>query len=73
MLKAKNKLEYNSKAKVGSQKTSRKRSMSNKVLKINKKDNVIVALQDLAKSDSIAFEGETYILQEDICFCLFAD
>ncbi len=40
--------------------------MSNKVLKINKKDNVIVALQDLAKGDSIAFEGSTYILQEDI-------
>ena len=40
--------------------------MGNKVLKINPKDNVIVALQDLAKGEAVKYDGETYILQEDI-------
>lgn len=40
--------------------------MGNKVLKVNPKDNVIVALQDLAKDESVQYNGETYILQEDI-------
>ena len=40
--------------------------MGSKVLKVHPKDNVIVALQDLAKGEAIQFEGETYILQEDI-------
>ena len=40
--------------------------MGNKVLKVNPKDNVIVALQDLAKGEAVQYDGETYILQEDI-------
>ena len=40
--------------------------MGNKVLKVNPKDNVIVALQDLAKGEAVQYNGETYILQEDI-------
>lgn len=40
--------------------------MKNKVLKIHPKDNVLVALQDLAKGDAIKFEDIHYILQEDI-------
>jgi altronate hydrolase len=40
--------------------------MSNKILKIHPKDNVIVALQDLGKGEQLVFENETYIMQEDI-------
>ena len=40
--------------------------MGNKVLKVNPKDNVIVALQNLAKDEAVQYNGETYILQEDI-------
>lgn len=40
--------------------------MSNKILKIHPKDNVIVALQDLAKGEQVVFENETYTMQEDI-------
>jgi len=40
--------------------------MKNNVLKIHPKDNVLVALQDLKKGDTISFEGIDYILQEDI-------
>lgn len=40
--------------------------MANKVLKVNPKDNVIVALQNLAKGDTVQYNGETYVLQEDI-------
>jgi altronate hydrolase len=36
------------------------------VLKVHPKDNVIVALQDLKKGDTISFEGKAYILREDI-------
>ncbi len=38
----------------------------NKVLKINTHDNVLVALSDLSKGTMVNFEGENYILQEDI-------
>jgi altronate hydrolase len=44
----------------------RENKMGNKVLKVNPKDNVIVALQDLAKDEAVHYNGETYILQEDI-------
>ncbi len=37
-----------------------------KVLKIQKKDNVIVALTNLAKGETIQFEGIDYLLIEDI-------
>ena len=40
--------------------------MKQRVLKIHPKDNVLVALQNLAKSETIQYEGEAYILQEDI-------
>jgi len=40
--------------------------MKHRVLKVNPKDNVIVALADLAKGDTISFEGEEYVLQENI-------
>jgi len=37
-----------------------------KVLKIHAKDNVIVALTNLSKGETISFEGVEYVLQEDI-------
>lgn len=40
--------------------------MRHQVLKINPKDNVLVALTDLEKGVEIIFEGNSYILQEDI-------
>src|SRR6187200_2039055 len=40
--------------------------MKHKVLKVNPKDNVVVALANLSKGDIISFEGEEYILQDNI-------
>lgn len=40
--------------------------MKNKILKINSKDNVLVALQDLPKDAIIEFDGKVIALQEDI-------
>lgn len=40
--------------------------MSKKILQINRKDNVLVALQDLRKGEAVQFEGVDYVLQEDI-------
>ncbi|MFT3980599.1 MAG: altronate dehydratase family protein [Ferruginibacter sp.] len=40
--------------------------MKNRILKINAKDNVLVALQDLPKDAIIEFEGKFIALQEDI-------
>jgi len=40
--------------------------MSQIVLKVHPKDNVIVALKDLAKGQTIQYEGSTYVMQEDI-------
>jgi altronate hydrolase len=40
--------------------------MKHKVLKVNPKDNVIVALSNLSKGETISFEGEEYIMQENI-------
>src|SRR5678810_951972 len=40
--------------------------MKHRVLKVNPKDNVIVALANLSKGDTISFEGEEYILQDTI-------
>lgn len=37
-----------------------------RVLKINPKDNVLVALSNLEKGDTIMFENQSYLLQEDI-------
>ena len=38
--------------------------MKHKVLKVNPKDNVIVALTDLTKGETISFEGDEYVLQD---------
>lgn len=40
--------------------------MKHRVLKVNDKDNVIVALSDLPKGEVIHFGGETYTMQETI-------
>ncbi|MBS1653672.1 MAG: altronate dehydratase [Bacteroidetes bacterium] len=40
--------------------------MSQIVLKVHPKDNVIVALKNLKKGQSIPYEGKEYIMQEDI-------
>lgn len=40
--------------------------MKHKVLKVHPKDNVIVALTNLAKGETISFESADYLLQEDI-------
>jgi altronate hydrolase len=40
--------------------------MKHKVLKIHPGDNVIVALTNLKKDETISFEGNDYVLQEDI-------
>ncbi|MFP5040185.1 UxaA family hydrolase [Parasediminibacterium sp. JCM 36343] len=40
--------------------------MNHKVLKVNPKDNVIVALQDLKKGDVVVYNGETFILEDDV-------
>lgn len=40
--------------------------MKHRVLKVHPKDNVLVALQDLPKGDSIVYEGQEYILQNSI-------
>ena len=40
--------------------------MKHRVLKVNRKDNVIVALTNLSKGETIHFEGANYELQEDI-------
>lgn len=40
--------------------------MKQKVLKIHPKDNVLVALQNLSKGETIQYENEEYILKDDI-------
>lgn len=40
--------------------------MANSILKIHPKDNVLVALQNLSKGEEIAYDGQEYILQDDI-------
>src|SRR5215212_7152773 len=40
--------------------------MSKKVLKVHPDDNVIVALQDIAKGESITYNGNTYQIVDDI-------
>jgi len=40
--------------------------MKHRVLRINSKDNVLVALSDLSKGSVISFEGNEYVLQENI-------
>src|SRR5689334_2772502 len=40
--------------------------MKQKVLKIHPKDNVLVALQNLTKGEQIVYNGEEYVLQENV-------
>jgi altronate hydrolase len=40
--------------------------MKRKVLKVHPKDNVIVALQNLSKGETVSLDGVDYVLQEDI-------
>lgn len=40
--------------------------MKQKVLKVNAGDNVIVALTDLKKGETVTYNGNEYLLQEDI-------
>jgi altronate hydrolase len=40
--------------------------MSKKVLKVHPGDNVVVALQDIAKGESITYNGNTYKIADDI-------
>ena len=40
--------------------------MSNKVLKVHPGDNVIVALQDIAKGETVTYENKTYKTADDI-------
>jgi len=40
--------------------------MAERVLHIHPKDNVLVALSDLAKGESIIFNGQEFILQEEV-------
>ncbi len=40
--------------------------MGARVLKVHPKDNVIVALKDLKKGETISYNGEYFILQDDI-------
>jgi altronate hydrolase len=40
--------------------------MKHKVLKVHPADNVIVALSDLQKGDTVGFQGEEYVMQDRI-------
>lgn len=41
-------------------------SMSNKVLKLDSKDNVLIALADLRRGEQIPFDSQTYILESNV-------
>jgi altronate hydrolase len=40
--------------------------MQNKVLKLDSKDNVLIALTDLRRGEQISFDSQSYILESDI-------
>jgi altronate hydrolase len=40
--------------------------MPSKVLKLDAKDNVLIALTDLRKGDQIPFDGQVYVLESDV-------
>ena len=40
--------------------------MKQKVLKVHPDDNVIVALQDIAKGETVKYNGNTYLIVDDI-------
>src|SRR5690606_17613621 len=41
-------------------------TMKHRVLKVHRKDNVLVALQDLYSGETVDYNGESYLLKEDI-------
>lgn len=41
-------------------------SMPNKVLKLDSRDNVLIALADLRRAEQIHFDSQTYILESDV-------
>jgi altronate hydrolase len=40
--------------------------MQNKVLKLDSKDNVLIALADLRRGEQISFDSQTYMLESDV-------
>jgi altronate hydrolase len=40
--------------------------MKQKVLKVHPKDNVLVALQDLSKGETVSYNGDEYTLKDDV-------
>src|SRR5438477_88227 len=40
--------------------------MQNKVLKLDSKDNVLIALTDLRKGEQVSFNSQTYTLESDV-------
>ena len=40
--------------------------MKRKVLKVNEEDNVLVALTDLSKGETISYNGSEYVLQDEV-------
>jgi altronate hydrolase len=40
--------------------------MQNKVLKLDSKDNVLIALMDLSRGDQISFNSQSYVLESDV-------
>jgi altronate hydrolase len=40
--------------------------MQNKVLKLDSKDNVLIALADLRRGDQVSFDSQTYTLESDV-------
>jgi altronate hydrolase len=43
-----------------------RKAMPNKVLKLDSKDNVLIALTDLRKGDQVSFDSQTYTLESDV-------
>jgi altronate hydrolase len=40
--------------------------MQNKVLKLDSKDNVLIALTDLSRGEQISFDSQSYVLESDV-------
>src|SRR5207302_9364801 len=40
--------------------------MQNKVLKLDSKDNVLIALTDLCRGEQVSFDSQTYTLEMDV-------
>lgn len=40
--------------------------MKQRILKVHPKDNVLVALTDLVKGEEVIYEGESYLLTDNV-------